>query len=304
MDTYKRHICFHYYRVVLEEEKQNVWEILNDFNIADWLAKIYEKNMLRKEVQLKDCMACVERVAIEDEEDIYSIRFHKLRDTNVPSKFKSGYEAETIPLDEDEYIAEEMNILYDRNNGICMVQQNRMSLGVARLSEWMSKECSGNQRVAFLPLYNFEPTQRFKGKQIRSIDVTFANMEQQTDNLTFSDIIGGMRRLKGCKGHFSVSVGHNRYKELDNMATLDLIEQLRQNKEAFSGAKVKLRDDDKGRIEIVDVFDESLHDFIEFDIVPKQGISFDEERYQMLRQYKRRIPDIQRLLDIDGGNND
>ena len=180
MDTYKRHICFHYYRVVLEEERDGQWEILNDFNMADWLAKISVKDMLKKEVQLNDCKACVERVEIEDKEDIYSIRFHKLRDTNVPSKFKNGHEAEIIPLDEDEYIAEEMNILYDRSKGVCMVQQNRMSLGTARLSEWMTKECADNQRVVFLPIYNYEPTQRFKGKQIRSIDVTFANMEQDT----------------------------------------------------------------------------------------------------------------------------
>lgn len=297
MERYKRHICFHYYRVVLEEKEGGDWTIIEDFNVADWLAKIDEQNMLKKEVELSDCMACIEKISLEDDEDIYSVRFHKLRDTNIPSKFKSGYDAKPIELDKDEYIAEEMNILYDRRNGICMVQQNRMSLGTARLAEWMSQETQEDQRVVFLPIKNTEPLERFRGKQIRSINLTFANMEKNDENLTMNSLLGGIRRFGGCTAQLSISVGRNRYKQLDNMASVDLIEQLREDRDAFTGAKVKMRDDDRARTEIVDILDESLHDFIEFEVAPKQGISFDEQRYAMLRQYKKRINDIANLLN-------
>ena len=36
MVTYKRHICFHYYKVVLEEDRNGEWVNVGDFNIADW----------------------------------------------------------------------------------------------------------------------------------------------------------------------------------------------------------------------------------------------------------------------------
>lgn len=299
MVTYKRHICFHYYKVVLEEDRNGEWVNVGDFNIADWLADIEDNHLLKQEVALSDCMACIEKIELEQNEDIYSMRFHKLRDTNIPSKFKRGQDAETIPLEDDEYIAEEMNILYDRRIGVCMVQQNRMSLGTARIAEWMAKEYGKQYRVNFLPISNYEPTQRFRGKQIRAIDVTFANMEQQNGNIAFSDLLDGVRPLRACTGHLILSVGHSRSKELDNVASIDLIEQLRGHTDIVSGARVKIRDDDKGRIELVDLFDEVLHDFIEFEIESKVGLDFATEKYQMLRQYHVRLREIEQHLGIE-----
>lgn len=51
------------------------------------------------------------------------------------AKVKENEEPTIIELEDDEYIGEDLFIIYDENKGIVMIQQNRMSLGIPRLEE-------------------------------------------------------------------------------------------------------------------------------------------------------------------------
>lgn len=296
-NTYKRLIRFHYYRVCLErEQNKGKWKIIRPYNIADWLGELDKQGLIQYNVELSDCTANIQKIEL-DEDRYYTIRFYRLRDTNIPSKIKEGHDAMPIDLEEDEYIGEDMNMLYDRSLGVCMIQRNRMSLSVSRIAEWMTKSCEEGYRVRFLPIYDVKNFGAFVNKKIRTIDFTFGNINEDVEIRSLGEIINGVKKLHGLTGHITISVGRNKSKELDNANSLDLIEELQNNRDVITSAKVKMKDDDKSRTEIVDLFDDMLHDYIPFDIEIKKNLDFNAERVAMLNKYKERVIDIKSALE-------
>lgn len=297
-ETYKRNIKYQYYKVVLlHKGEDGEWKKECDFNIADWLAKLDEEGLINRKIELSDCIANVENVFRDKKKNIYIIRFFKLRDINIPSKIKDGEKSQAIPLDDDEYIGEDITMLYDRNSGVCMVQNNRMSLSVNKLQEWMNNSVEDDYFVSFRPIFKKTTKDTFRGKQIRAIDITFANVEQETSVRSLSQIIGGIKKFNGISGHITIGVGRSKEKELDLPSTLDLIEELNENRDIISGAKVKMRDGDKARIELIDIFDDLIHDIISFDIEKKQPLNFEQSRMKILSKYLERKDEIVGLLE-------
>lgn len=299
-DTYKRLVRFHYYQALIERvNEKGQWIKESHFNVADWLAKLSDEGDIRRNVELSDCIAYIENVKF-DKESFYSVRFFKLRDINIPSIVKEGKNSEPIPLEDDEYIGEDMNMLYDKKLGVCMIQSNRMSLSASRIAEWMSKKCEKGYRVSLLPIYNTKNLASFKKKKISNIDISFANIEENNSLQSLGDIIKGMRKFNGLTGHLTISVGKRTTQQLNNDGTLELITELRENREVVKSAKVKMKDDDKSRTEIVDLFDDVLHDYISFDVEVKKNLDFDEERLGMIQRYKERVDEITQALNMKG----
>lgn len=299
-DTYKRLVRFHYYQALIERvNEKGQWIRESHFNVADWLAKLSDEGDIRRNVELSDCIAYIENIKF-DKENFYSIRFFKLRDINIPSIVKEGKNSEPIPLEDDEYIGEDMNMLYDKKLGVCMIQSNRMSLSASRIAEWMSKNCEKGYRVSLIPIYNTKNLASFKKKKISNIDISFANIEENNSLQSLGDIIKGMRKFNGLTGHLTISVGKRITQQLDNDGTLELITELRENRGVVKSAKVKMKDDDKSRTEIVDLFDDVLHDYISFDVEVKKNLDFDKERLGMIQRYNERIDEIRQALNMKG----
>ena len=67
-------------------------------------------------------------------------------------------------------------------------------------------------------------------------------------------------------------------------------------------AKVKyksdlIRDDDKSRIEVVDLFENILHDYIIFEIESKKSLDFQCAKSKLLEKYKEQVIKIRELCD-------
>lgn len=285
-NTYKRKVKYQYYKIVLfEKDGRGDWHKKSDFNFADWLAKLDDEGLLNKKVELRDCYAYIEKIDYNRTNEIYTVRIFKLRDVNIPSKVKDGEESQIIPLDEDEYIGEDITLLYDRNSGICMIQSNRMSVSVSKLQEWINKDMEEGYMAAFYPVYRKTTQAMLRGKQIRAIDITFANLEESNSVRSLGQIIKGIQKFNGLTGHITIGMGRKKGGELNPEQTLELVEELNQNREIISSAKVKMRDDDMSRVEIVDLFDDLLHEYIVFDIEKKQPLDFEQARAKMLMSY-------------------
>lgn len=294
LDTYKRQIKFCYYKVaLLKKINETEHEIVGDYNLVNWFQKIENMNKLNHRIELSDSYVVMDQIYYYENRDIYALRAFKVRDVNVPSKIKDGKEAEPIPLGVDEYIGEDMNWLYDREKSICMIQQNRMSIGIARLSEWVNKMIHlDGFYIKFIPILDKFMPSKLQRKHIRSIDFSFINLAPDNKDGSLAQIIRNVDRLSGLSGKISISVGHSKNKELNPIEIMDLVEDIRSNPGLISSAKIKLRDDDKPRVEIVDLLEESLHDFIEYDIELKKPLDFDVARAGMCSRYLERREEI------------
>lgn len=301
MNTYKRLVKFCYYKVAKVKIDENEERILGKFNLIEWLMDMVDQSKMKHNVKLSDTSVNLEEYSKYSNEDIWAIRAYKLRDANVPSKIKDGEDAQPIPLGPDEYIGEDINFLYDRKNSICMFQQNRMSIGISKLCEWINNVCSLEEscKVVFFPIYDRFGKNRFDKKEIRSIDFSFANLEPDNEGGSLGQIIKAFHRYKMYSGHVTLSVGRQKGAELEHVATLDLIDELYSNPGIVNSAKVKLKselnEDDKPRIEIVDLFENSVHDYLEFEIELKKPLDFSMAKVRILEKYKERQDQLTKL---------
>lgn len=297
--TYKRPIKFTYYKVRLIS-MENGEEKISDYDLTNWLASMLEDKQMYKNVELTDTTVNFQELYHDSKEDIYVFRVYKLRDYNVPSKIREGQSAEPIDLDDDESLGEDMTVLYDWKNSICMIQQNRMSVGVSRLAEWINKdrEYDDSNKVAFFPISDHFTKNKLNNKYIRTIEFSFANMEAVDEDGPLGSIINSIGRYRGTTAKISISVGRARDAQLDREPSYDLIEDIQNHQGSIGSARAKLKnmsDDDKARVEMVDIFETSSHDYIEFEIIAKKPLDFLQARAKMCKTYLERRKELLRL---------
>ncbi len=305
MNTYKRQVKFCYYRVINVKFDENRNEHFDgNFNLVEWLMAMDDNFEIKRNIELSDCIVNLEKYCKFPGEDLYAIRAFKLRDANIPSKIKEGEDATPIPLDPDEYIGEDINFIYDRERSICMLQQNRMSIGVSRLVEWINQVCpQEGKKVVFSPIADVFRPDRIGNRMVRSIEFSFANIEPDDSNSSLGQIIKGFRKYKGLAGKVVLSVGRDRNAELSKGDVVDLITDIQKNPGIVNGARLRLKsngwnDDDKARIEIVDLFENVVYDYIEFEIEAKMPLDFAQARSKMASKYHEKIGTVERLCNI------
>lgn len=101
-------------------------------------------------------------------------------------------------------------------------------------------------------------------------------------------------------GHVTLSVGRQKGAELEHASAMDLIDDLHANPGIVNSAKVKLKsisvsEDDKPRIEVVDLFENSIHDDLEFEIELKKPLDFSVAKAKMYEKYMERRDQLMKL---------
>ena len=303
METYRRQIKFCYYKVAKIEINGNEQShVVGKFNLAEWLMSMKSKALVQRNVKLSDCIVNLGEYRFDSETEIYAIRAYKLRDANIPSKLKEGEDATPIPLDPDEYIGEDINFLYDRKRSICMLQQNRMSIGVSRLAEWINQICPmENYKVAFIPISDKFNANRIGDRLVRTFEISFANFEPDNKEGSLAEMIKSVNKYNGTTAKITISVGREKKAELDKVGIVDLINDVQDNPGMINSAKIKLKsdtsysDDDKPRVEIVDLLENAIHDYIAFDIEKKKPLEFTYAKSRMLEKYNERLEKLDHL---------
>lgn len=212
METYRRQIKFCYYKVAKIEINENEEShVVGKFNLAEWLMSMKSKALVQRNVKLSDCIVNLGEYRFDSETEIYAIRAYKLRDANIPSKLKEGEDATPIPLDPDEYIGEDINFLYDRKRSICMLQQNRMSIGVSRLAEWINQICPmENYKVEFIPISDKFDANRIGNRLVRTFEISFANFEPDNKKGSLAEMIKSVNKYNGTTAKITISVGREK----------------------------------------------------------------------------------------------
>ncbi|KAK9680631.1 methyltransferase (DUF6731) [Popillia japonica] len=264
-------------------DKNGNWVDDGIFDFAAWICYIAKNDLERKAIQLKDTKARVERIYISSSGDISLVRLMKLREENIPYKAKENTAAEDIPLEPDEYIGEDMYILYDVNNSIAMVQSNRFSLGTARFTEFLIKsQEKEDERVVMNPITNAINLKKFSKNIYRNIELRFANINNAyNDKTALADIMSPFKKLDGVSGTISISVGRAKENSLDAREVEDIIKEIKDNSNVI-GAKVKVKDDDDSHVEIIDLFEDIMCDIISFKIPERRTLDFETAKQRIV----------------------
>lgn len=297
-------ITFQYFQIQLQKESvsrsgQIEWRPIRVFDFPAWLARQNSEGMLKKNYNINnDFIGNLESIA--QHEDFYYARFYKLRDI-VPAKVKDGTGAESIELEDDEYIGEDVCLLYDDSNGVCMLQKNRFSVSYLKLSEWLSMSCEKGYRVRLRPINDTNIFDKLSNKNIRSFDISFANLQYDDENYALSELIQTVQKFNGSKANIRISVGRERHRRLDKEAVNALLSVLKMNKGKFSKAKVTLSDENDTKVEVLDLFDAIMSSTINFTIKDKEILDFNTAINRMTDAYQNKLGELSQITIMPRG---
>lgn len=208
--AYTRTVKFSYYTVCMMEDEQDVSPKRFDFEA--WIKKAVDENIEKKEIEFDNVIARLEELEGDVNSGIWKIRFLKLRDTNIPSIVKKTEEAKPIELDDDEYIGEDLLMIYDSKKSIAMIQCNRFAMSKGKLEKYVNKAWGDPQhKIVFLHISKITNPAELKKKNFRYLCVRLANIHAVEENhRPFSRIVNSYYDIGGKTGTIVFSLGRGK----------------------------------------------------------------------------------------------
>lgn len=310
-ENYKRLVRYQYYQAkYVEPNKASGKLIEHIFDFSGWAEKMKRTSQIQKAIDVFECKARIEKIGYSKENDLWGMKLFKVRNNNIPSKMKDEEDAHVIDLDDGEYIGEDMFVLFDQNSGICMIQQNRLSLGVSRLEEFftetynrtMSKK-SDYIRVMIKPIEIKESKKLSDGKH-RTLEISFANLNEYVEsdaNKPLSLLIHPFKNLYGVTGTIKISLGRGKLNDsLNRNQIMGMIEEMNSpsNKRYIRNARVKVLEEDDTDVEIIDLLCNVSHDFLEFTLKPQRELEYSTTISGMMNKYNERKEELYKTVGI------
>lgn len=229
------------------------------------------------------------RIKELDDDDVngyYHIVIERLDDT-VLSKTTIYGESEDLPLDEEEYIGHEINILYDYHNDLMLLQNNVSSLSRKGIELFINsllfdykKDEDFDIYFLLVPAIDKKSFRKAKDKKVFStlgVEITgkenndygLFNLEKEFDNI----------------GSIEITIKSKSKKEpLKRETTVDFLEQ-------WSGSEIpkklwiKGRDDEDDQLELINLLKQTVKFYYDFEYEKGVRLSSNSIYYEMKRMY-------------------
>lgn len=299
-ENMERNIKYQYFKMDSQVRLNGNWVDEGAFDFISWIDYVDKHDLEQKTIELKDTKARIEKIQFFKEYNVWIVRFMKLREENLPYLAKEKYDAEDIPLQPDEYIGEDMYMLYDIDNQIAMIQSNRFSLGISRLGEFLIKsQKEKDKRIRLWPIKDNVDITSLNKIAYRTFELGFSNIENIAGigKSALGDILKSYRKVCGVSGTIKIGVGRAKDGALDAIEIEKMIAEV-QGCENITSARVKIRDDDSSRIEVIDLLDETVSDIITYELAPRESLSFETATTRMLEKYQRKKGKIVDLITV------
>ncbi|EAH1794634.1 hypothetical protein D4329_14465, partial [Listeria monocytogenes] len=127
----KRLVNFDFFRVCVFEDEKNhkLYDMLSLLNYINKL-KLEDRNLIIQGEQAR-----LSKIILHQDKpyELFQLNLCRLREDTPAIATTISSELSNIPLEENEYIAEDINILYDNGHHVLMVQRNIHSLSASGL---------------------------------------------------------------------------------------------------------------------------------------------------------------------------
>lgn len=279
-------IKFQYFEVCCFGE--NGKEELYDLKL--WIEKISPLAYEERALTVRGNKCRLENFVKKEPFGFYGMRFMKLDELSNTYKIKEKAPAKHIDLDDDEYIGRSTVALYDPKLHVLMVQTSRTGVSAVGIESYinmtMGADEDGEKICHLRPILNPLDTESLGKRGIMKLDVRFANVLgfKASKDSTLERIIAGFREMSGITAHIEVGLGRTKNNSMDSETVSGMIKDIKDNEEHISSAKIKLTDDQKSNI--YDLFDNILHNFIDFRIESRKEIDFYTMVDKMTEKYK------------------
>lgn len=290
-----KYVKFDYFKVVYRPvgAPESVPDMAYD--LRPLIHKLSKLGLSERARPYKQEKARLESHAFDPSTSYWDLYFSRLRDFNLPSRAKEDGPSEPFDLDDDEYIGENVSLLYDEDYHILMIQRNRYSLGPSAIEEYINAfNDDPDIAICFRPISIPDPKARAKSAEyLRKVRVKFVDLDKKQlegRGASISKWVSLFEEYETVTGEITISVGRQRKSTLSNLDSF--IDELIVNKDIVSGAEVVIRRNDLTDIEIVDLFENHAYDVISFTVPPRTVLNHEAVIYQMAQVYYKRRAEI------------
>lgn len=244
----KKHIKFTYYEVVTQENDKEVL-----YDLRNWLDAITQKSIEARKETIGAVQGRLETVSII-ENNFYALNFMRLDEASDAYKVKEDEKAEHIDLADDEYLGRNTVAVYDADNHVILIQNNRGSYSANAIQNYINETNNGTI-CFFRPIIDNFDANRCKNSTIKKIYVGCSSTKQfdADGSRAFEHIIESCDELGGYTFYVEVGIGRGKGKQLSNQKVYEAVNTLLRNKGCLSTAKVSLLDDKAD--DVYDLFD-------------------------------------------------
>lgn len=303
---YKRTIKFQYYQIKSKEinVKSAKYKL---FNFASWIDCMNNNNLIRTEISFGDAKARIDHSEFNRDKGIWGIKLFKLRNTNIPSKAKNNEDAKVIELEDGEYLGEDLFLIYDQTNGIALIQQNRLSLGISRLEEFFSDTYNRyvDERnkivVDIAPILDLDGKKKIDHSQYKNLEISFANINEcalDESRKSLGTLLQPLKNIYGVNGSIKISLGHSRLDTLNRKFIKDVVKEVNEpsNKRYVKTARIKIQEEDDGDVEIIDLFNDICDECLEFAIDNSKGLIYSRTINAISNRYINKKDYLEKLV--------
>ncbi|WP_049775606.1 DUF6731 family protein [Caldicellulosiruptor kronotskyensis] len=134
----ERKVKFEYFEVVSRKKNQSPETPDEPFDLTRWINIADGYSLEARTFDYSDERVRLERMKYFDDTNLWLLNFLRLRETDIPLRGKIDQEAEPIELDDDEFIGEDVSMLYDPELNVVMLQRNIRSLGATGIEKYLN----------------------------------------------------------------------------------------------------------------------------------------------------------------------
>lgn len=299
----QKKIKIEYYKLYCAEDNGNGFGDDKAFDLLIWMKRAMKLTLEERAKEYYQEKARLDNAYYDSKRNLWILSFSRLRETNIPNIAKVDREAEAIELDDDEYIGETAYAIYDEQRKILVLQRNIHSLGPTGIEQYMNLIWSEPTKMIFLrPIKVSNTRQTAKdAAEIRNITVRFADMKKQNKfgkDKTITKLFDALNQYDGVNAQITITMGNERNKSLDKSTINDTIDEALKYRDSISKLEVSLKRDESSNVEVLDLFQQKLYDFIFVNIEKRKTLSMEYLISRMSDKYNENLSRVQKELDM------
>lgn len=296
-----KEIKFQYFRVIFNKNDNKPIR----YDLCNWIDKIEKLELGERRADIKGYPVRLESVNPAGKSgEFFHLQFVKMTNAFIPSTAFDNQKIEPIELDNDEYIALDVNTLYDIKSQTLMIQINRGSLSPERIKDYINETAlryklfNAGENISLLPIYNNVDLKTIERKKYRQIELSFDCTQDYIENNTTVDaFMTALKKLGGRVGYIKIGMGRSPKDcglintEVDNC--IDSLKSLKETEVLKKGNVVYI--DDKNDSYKYDLFEQNiLTDKHIFSVEPRKCLESKTVKNAMTDMLQKRLTILRR----------
>lgn len=301
MSSIHKKIKIEYYRYELTNTSTNT---PIDYNIDNLFSTLVLKKIEDRIYELNNSKIRIEQIVKRD--SFWLINVLKFRETDTAKTAKINEEATDLPLDDDEYLSEDMTVIYNVQEKIFAIQRNRFCCTPTQLGRYF-------EQILMQEFQHSKLTFKFIPIVRNNLDKALNNMvdcrkltckisdwptsQEYYTNKSLSKIAKLTEEFEATSIEITVSVGRNRKKTLSRAHAKKFISEIINLSQANGNVQKAIaslntsinEDSEDTKFEMFDLLSNNLHDIINFTLETRMSISFTNISSEMIKKFNKHI---------------